>query len=335
MTPGSVPRSIHAMADLTTPMAVRVAATLSLVERAGGAGATAGQLAAASNTLASALERLLDHLVAVGVFERDAESGRYRATELGAQMAEDAPQGVKPLLDITCAGGRADLAFVELLETVTTGTPAYLHRYGREFWADIDADPRLRRSFDAQMEWRFRDQVTQIAQRFDWGRFADIVDVGGGDGNLLAAILQAHRGVHGRVLDLAPSATAATERFAAAGLGDRAQAIAGSFFDALPAGADAYLLSDIVHDWDDDRARLILTRCRQAAEPDGTVVVIEAVRGRGTGTAMDLSMLVQFGGRERTLDELVGLADGCGLTLTTTAAVSERRTALEFAVTAR
>lgn len=320
------------MADLATPMAIRVAATLSLAERAGRAGATAEQLAAETGTSAPALRRLLDHLVEVGVFDLDAESSRYRPTGLGAQMREDSPEGVKPLLDINCAGGRADLAFVDLLGTITTGAPAYAHRYGREFWADLDTEPELRRSFDAQMNWRFQVQAPQIAERFDWSRFAEILDVGGGDGPVLAAILHAHPDVRGRLLDLAPAAAAAAGRFAAAGLDDRAGAVAGSFFDPLPAGADAYVLSDILHNWDDDHARKILTGCRRAAAPNGTVVVIEPVRGQGASTAFDLFMLVCFGGRERTVDELAGLAAGCGLALRGSGPVAEGRTALEFGV---
>ncbi|WP_020646741.1 methyltransferase [Amycolatopsis balhimycina] len=322
--------SILAMAGLATPMAIRVAATLDLVEHAGPAGATAEQLATATGSSAPALRCLLDHLVAIGVFA--AESGRYRPTDLGAQLAEDAPEGIKPLLDIRCAGGRAELAFADLLETITTGAPAYERRYGREFWTDIDAEPALRRSFDAQMRWRFQAQAPQIAERFGWGRFPRILDVGGGNGTLLEAILLAHPELRGDVLDLAPSAAEATERFAAAGLADRAGAVAGSFFDPLPAGADAYLVSDILHDWDDDHARRILVRCREAAAPDGTVVVVEPVRNQGSDTAIDLFMLMCFAGRERTVDELTALAAGSGLTLRTTTPVSNGRTALEFGV---
>lgn len=317
-----------AMADLATPMSIRVAATLGLADRAR-TGATAEQLALETGTSAPALRRVLDHLVTAGVFAL--ESGRYRPTDLGAQLAEDAPSGVRPVLDINCAGGRAELAFVDLLDTVTTGEPAYVRRYGRDFWADIDAQPALRRSFDAQMKWRFEVQAPQIAERFDWSRFPEIVDVGGGDGNLLATILAAHPSVRGRVVDLAPSAEAATARFAATGLADRAGAVPGSFFDPLPAGADAYLLSNILHNWDDDHAREILTGCRRAAAPNGVVVVIEALLGEGVGTAMDLSMLTCFGGRERTLDDFVELAAGCGLALTGASPVSDERTALEFA----
>jgi 2,7-dihydroxy-5-methyl-1-naphthoate 7-O-methyltransferase len=245
-------------------------------------------------------------------------------------MAQDAPEGVKPLLDITCAGGRAELAFVDLLTTITNGVPAYVHRYGGEFWDDLDAEPQLRRTFDAQMNWRFRTEASQIATRFDWSRFPNIVDVGGGDGPLFLEILHAHPDVTGRILDLEPTATAAGERLAAAGLQHRASAIAGSFFDPLPAGADAYLLSDILHDWDNEHARRILTECRRAATPYGTVVVVDGIRGQSTGTAIDLFMLMCFAGKERTVEELCELAADCGLKFDSAVRVSDERTALEF-----
>jgi 2,7-dihydroxy-5-methyl-1-naphthoate 7-O-methyltransferase len=318
------------MADLATPMAVRVAATLGLAEHAGSAGATAEQLAAATGTAAPALRSLLDHLVTVGVFAHDPGSGRYRPTDLGARLRADDPEGLRPLFDIHSAGGRAELAFVDLLTTVTTGTPAYVQRYGRDFWADLDARPELRRSFDAQMNWRFQLQAAQIAERFDWSRFSEVLDVGGGDGVVLAAVLQARPDLRGRVLDLPPTAAAAARRFADSGLGDRADAVAGSFFDPLPAGADAFLLCDILHDWDDEHAREILTGCRRAAAPHGTVVVIESAGA--AGTAIDLFMLMCFGGRERTVDELVELAAGCGLVLRACGPVADGRTVLEFGV---
>ncbi len=316
-------QSILELAELATPMAIRVAATLGLAEHEEG---TAAELASATGTSPSALACLLDHLVTAGVFAFDAESGRYRPTELGRQLRDD---GVKRLLDIHAAGGRAELAFADLLGTITTGAAAYAHRYGRDFWTDIDAEPRLRSSFDAQMNWRFEVQAPQIAERFDWSRFPRIVDVGGGDGLVLAEILRAHPSVRGEVLDLAPSAAAAAERFAADGLADRAEAVPGSFFDPLPPGADAYVLSDILHDWDDDHARRILAGCRRAAGADGTVVVIEPLRD-GTSTAITLFLLMCFGGRERTVAELTDLAAAAGLTLRAAAKVSDGRTALEF-----
>ncbi|MFC0540535.1 methyltransferase [Kutzneria chonburiensis] len=315
--------SIMSMADLATPMAIRVAATLNLAEHAAD-GATADQLAADTGASAPILRRLLDHLVTIGVFTLD--DSRYRPTSLGSQLSD-----VKPLLDINRAGGRADLAFVELLHTITTGASAYTHRYGREFWADLDAQPSLRQSFDAQMAWRFVDHAGQIAASFPWGRFTSVVDAGGGDGNLLCAILSAHPGVRGTVVDLAPTTAPALARFAAAGIADRGTAVVGSFFDPLPAGADAYVLSDILHDWDDSHCRTILSRCRDAAGVDGTIVVIEPLIGHA-GTAMDLFMLMCFGGRERTVDQVTSLASECGLVLRGTTPVSEGRTALEFSL---
>jgi hypothetical protein len=317
--------SILSMADLATPMAIRVAATLNLAEHAVD-GATADQLAADTGTSAPILQRLLDHLVTVGVFTLDDD--QYRPTPLGAQLSH-----YKPLLDINRAGGRADLAFVELLHTITTGASAYTHRYGREFWADLDAQPSLRQSFDAQMAWRFVDHAGQIAANFPWDRFTSVIDAGGGDGNLLCAILSAHPGVRGTVVDLAPTTAPALARFDAAGVSSRGTAVAGSFFDPLPAGADAYVLSDILHDWDDSHCRTILSRCRDAAGSDGTIVVIEPLIGHA-GTAMDLFMLMCFGGRERTVDQLTSLASECGLVLRGTTPVSEGRTALEFSLPA-
>lgn len=259
------------LADLATPMSIRVAATLGLAGRAGTEGATADRLATDTGSHEPALRRLLDHLVSVGVFDHDPDTDRYRPTSLGAQMSADAPEGVSILLDIDTAGGRGELAFVDLLHTVTTGGSAYAHRYGRDFWDDLDAHPHLRRSFDAQMNWRFRQQAPQIAERFDWSRFRRILDV--------------------------------------------------------------YLLSDIVHDWDDGHARQILTRCRDAAATDdAAVVLIEPVRGHGAGTGIDLFMLLCFGGRERSIDELTRLAANAGLEPRSVVPVADGRMALELTV---
>jgi len=319
--------TILAMADLATPMSIRVAATLGLAERAGSGGATAEHLAGETGTSAPALRRLLDHLVTIGVFDFDSTSSRFRPTSLGRQLTEEWP---KMLLDINRAGGRADLAFVDLLGTIITGAAAYPQRYGRGFWSDLGDNPELRSSFDAQMNRRFQVQATQIAERFNWSRFSRILDVGGGDGTVLTAILQAHPAVRGRVLDVAPTALAAARRFAAAGLGDRAGSVPGSFFDPLPVGADAYVLSDILHDWDDEHTRRILTECRKAATPDTVVVVIEALRGQGSDTAFDLLLLMCFAGHERTVDELAALAAECGLELRGSSPVTDERTAMEF-----
>lgn len=137
-----------------------------------------------------------------------------------------------------------------MLHSVTTGEAGYPRRFGRAFYDDLAEHPRLRASFDRQMTDRFRAQVPGIVAGYDWSRFATIVDVGGGHGTLLAAILAVNPGVRGHLVDLGPTATEAGDTFRAQRVDDRAQVTVGSFFDPLPPGAGAYLLSDILHNWD-------------------------------------------------------------------------------------
>jgi len=233
---------IRALAGLGTPMALRVAVTLGLPDRLRHNG-TAAQVADELGLAPIPLGLLLDHLATIGIVERTGNG--YRTTAVGAVLCRDADNGLTNFLHLDMAGGRAEMAFVELLHSVTTGQAGYAHRFGQDFWADLDEHPHLRASFDKQMTDRFLVQVPQIVAGFGWGRFASVVDVGGGHGTLLAAIMAAHPGLRGHLVDLEPAAAGARRVFAERGLGDRATATAGSFFEPLPGGADAYLLCDI------------------------------------------------------------------------------------------
>ncbi|MFI9455723.1 methyltransferase [Amycolatopsis sp. NPDC052450] len=316
------------LAGLATPMALRVAVTLGLPDRLSGDGATAGDLAAELGQAPLALDLLLGHLTTLGVLERT--STGYRTTGYGANLRADAGNGLAGLLDMNAAGGRGDLAFVELAHSVATGQAGYIRRYGQDFWADLAEHPHLRETFDRQMTQRFLTQVPGLVAGFDWARFGTIVDVGGGHGSLLAAILKANPAMRGHLVDLAPTAAVAEKELREQGLEDRTEVTAASFFDPLPAGADAYLLSDILHDWDDEHAHRILARCAEAAGPGGRVLVIEAVGGIGAQTEWDLAMLVLYGGRERRLDELRELAAAHGLVLDSVSTLTEQRSLLEF-----
>jgi SAM-dependent methyltransferase len=318
--------TILRMASLATPMALRVAVTLGLPDRLRGEEVAVDRLAEDLGVAPVPLGLLLGHLTALGFFERTATG--YRTTGYGEHLCGDSL--ITVLLNLDTAGGRAELAFAELLHSVTTGQAGYDRRYGRDFWTDLAEHPPLRESFDRQMEHRLRAEVPQLAAGYDWGRFATVVDVGGGPGTLLAAILAAHPGTRGRLVDLDVAAAART--FAAHGLEDRAEAVARSFFDPLPAGADAYLLCDILHDWDDEHAGRVLARCVEAARPAGRVLVVEPVGGRRAGTDMDLAMLVIFGGRERRVAEFEVLASAHGLVLDAVTDVSGGRSLLEFRI---
>jgi predicted O-methyltransferase YrrM len=142
-----------------------------------------------------------------------------------------------------------------------------------------------------------------------------VVDVGGGNGDLLTAMLRAYPALRGTVFDLPDTAETARKALAAAGLADRGDVVSGSFFDPLSPGAGGYLLSAILHDWDDDAARAILRRCAEAAGTDGAVFVVEKIGtdGESLRTGMDLRMLAYFGGRERGVAELTALAETAGL----------------------
>lgn len=324
--------SIRRLAGLATPMALRVAVTLGLPDRLLGTGASAGELADELAVDPVALELLLGHLATLGIVERT--TAGYRTTGYGAVLGADAGNGLIDLLHLDAAGGRAELAFVELAHSITTGRAGYPRRYGRDFWADLAEHPPLRESFDRQMTHRIRDQIPRLVAGFEWSRFATLVDVGGGRGAVLAAILAAHPHMHGCLVDLDPTATAARRTFGAHGLGERARAVTGSFFDPLPAGAQAYLLLDILHDWDDEHAHRILGRCAEAVEPGGSVLIIEPVGGLRAGTEFDLAMLVMYGGRERRVEEFRELAAPHGLELNAVLELTEQRCLLEFRLSA-
>jgi hypothetical protein len=307
---------LRALADLATPMAVRVAATVRAVDHIAAGRRTAAEIARAAGVHAGALDRVLRHLVTVGLLTRDA-AGRYATTELGEQLRDDHPAGKRKWLDMAGGVGRGDLSFVELAHTVRTGEPAYPVRYGESFWADLDADPGLSASFDALMGHHIETDAADIADAYDWTPLGHVVDVGGGSGTLLGVLLAAHPVLTGTVVDLPGPAARARQRFVHSGLSDRAAAVPGSFFDPLPSGAGGYVLSAIIHDWDDEHAVAILRRCAEAAGDRGVVLVIEAVGadGESADTAMDLRMLAYNGGRERGLTELCALADRAGLTM--------------------
>ncbi|WP_327093377.1 methyltransferase [Nocardia vinacea] len=320
------------MAGLATPMALRVAVTLGLPDRLLGDGACVDELAVELTVAPVALDLLLGHLATLGVVERT--STGYRTTGYGTNLCADAGNGLIDLLHLDAAGGRAELAFVELAHSITTGQAAYARRYGQDFWADLAEYPYLRESFDRQMAHRFREQIPRIVAGFDWSRFSSIVDVGGGQGSLLAAILAAHPRMHGHLVDLEPTAAQAHHTFSAHDLDGRTQVTAGSFFDPLPAGAQAYLLVDILHDWDDEHAHRILNRCVEAAYPAGRVLIIEPVGGLGAASEFNLAMLVMYGGRERRIDEFRTLAAPHGLILDTVTDLTDQRCLLEFRLAA-
>ena len=307
---------LWAIADLATPMAVRVAATLRLADHIAAGRTTVEALATAVQADQDALGRVMAHLVTTGVLTRTGDE--FGLTSLGSQLRDDHPDGMRQWLDIEGAVGRADLCFVHLLHTVRTDDAAFPRQFGRPYWDDLAADAGLASSFDALMGGRLTADAPVVAAAYPWGALEYVVDVGGGNGTLLIAILRAHAGLRGTVIDLAGPIGRAEQAIAAAGLTDRADAQVVSMFDELPAGAGGYVLSGVLHDWPDEDAVRILRRCAEAAAPAGKVLVIEdniGAGGRAVDTSGDLRMLAYVRGRDRTVDQLGQLAASVGLAL--------------------
>lgn|SRR5262245_15856120 len=246
-------------------MAVRVAATLRIADHIARGTHTAESLAEAVNSHAATLDRLLRHLATIGLVRRD-DAGRYLLTPLGEPLRSDQPHAMRDRLDIAGAVGRADLCFVRLLHCIRTGEPAYAVQYGRSFWLGGPCGRCIaRRALDSLMGADVTAEAPAIVAAYNWSTLGTVVDVGGGTGALLIALLAAHPTLQGIVIDLPAAVDVARTALAAAGVADRAEVVAGSFFDPLPPGAGGYVLSAIVHNWNDDAAQAILRRCADAA----------------------------------------------------------------------
>lgn len=305
--------ALFALADSLWPHAVRVAATLRLADRLAARPRQVGDLAEECAVDADALGRLLGYLASRGVFRR---TGRTTFALNGAArlLCDDHPTRLRAWLDVDSMGGRVDRAAAGLLDTVRTGEPAYPKIFGRALWDDLAAAPDLVAAFNRYTAARTSRWAADVLAGYDWSRARHVVDVGGGDGTLLARILTAHPTLVGTLVDLPKPAAAAGEALAAAGLADRCAVVAGSFFDPLPTTGDVYLLANVVSAWADRDAVAILRRCAQAAGADGRVLVVERnAPDEAESAALDLTALVLLGGRLRDLDALGSLAVAAGM----------------------
>ncbi|MFI7132686.1 methyltransferase [Nonomuraea sp. NPDC050153] len=323
-------QALTPLMDLVTPMALRVAITLRLPDLIDDNGSDIDDLAAAAGADPDALARLLRHLISRGVFT-EPRPGTFAVNDTAAQLRRDHPSETWRWLDLDGFGGRMDLAFTGLADTVRTGRPAWPAVFGAPLWPYLDANPELSASFDATMA--ADDGYRELAEGYDWPALTRVADVGGGTGVLLAELLLRHDGLRGVLIDLPDTAARGRRYLAGRGLADRCQTIGCSFFDELPGGADAYVLNRVLHDWADAEASAILRRCAAAAGPSGRVLILESLSGPQADPAafaeMNLRMLVLTGGRERTVDDYRALAASSGLRLSAVHDVPPRHTVIE------
>jgi 2,7-dihydroxy-5-methyl-1-naphthoate 7-O-methyltransferase len=231
-------RALAPLMDLVTPMALRVAATLRLADEMpdqDNGAIPAGELARRAGADADALTRLLRHLVQHGVFS-EPRPGEFAVNQIAALLRADHPAGMRTWLDLDGFGGRMDLAFTALVHTVRTGEPAWAQVFGQPFWPYLDANPEISAAFDQTMA-AGASYWAAIADGFDWSAATHVVDVGGGTGALLGAVLTRNPGLRGTLLDLPEAVARGAACLIGLGLAGRFGVAGQSFFDPLPAGA--------------------------------------------------------------------------------------------------
>lgn len=277
-------------------------------------GAVAGELGANPDLL----RRLMRALAGVGILE-EGEDGRFSNTPIGALLTKIAPGSMRNaalyLPDDPCWR-----AWAELPRTVRDGAIPFELAHGRTFWDMVKSDSVVADRFNGFMASQTDAFVPQLLGAFDFSKVEHIVDVGGGNGGLVAAILMAHPSARAILFDLEAGLEGADEYLQARGVKDRCELVPGSFFDSVPAGADVYLLRLILHDWQDDRAAQILSTCRRAMRPGARLFVIDhllpvrAIEGPRERQAllMDMHMHVLYGARERTEEEMIGMLKAAG-----------------------
>jgi SAM-dependent methyltransferase len=306
--------------------ALAVVVELGIADRVAMAPQTATQLATDLGLNADAVYRLLRMLAAEGIFAEN-EGGLFEHTPSSAVLVTDAEGSLASLLrlpwqDVIWA------TYLQLPHTLVTGEPAFDKAHGQPFFDFLGANPEINALFDTAMALISGPEDAAVAAAMDFGRFKSVVDVGGGQGGLLAAILARHLDLVGVLFD--QPQVLADSRYITGELVKRCKLVAGDFFDSLPQGHGAYVLKRIVHDWDDTAAVKLLSNCAAVLEPEGRLLIVEAILKPGNEAdpvkSQDVGMMLLTQGRERTEVEYHRLLESAGLQLAaihpTAAAVS-------------
>ncbi|MDT7602574.1 MAG: hypothetical protein QOF61_571 [Acidobacteriota bacterium] len=308
---------LQMIAGFWVSRAIYAAAKLGVADLVADAPKSVEELAAATEMHAPSLYRVLRALSSVGIFAEDGE-GRFAQTPLSATLLTDAPGSLR-WLAMTELGEEHYPAWEELLFSVKTGERAFDRRFNKPVWEFFAENPENARIFNNAMTGTTAMIIEGVLGAYDFSTARQLIDVGGGHGELLASILKASPRASGVLFDAPQVVAGARERLEAAGVAERCEIVGGDFFESVPAGADAYTLKWILHDWDDEQSVRILKNVRRAITDGGRLLIIEAVIPKGNephfGKFIDLNMLVMTGGRERTEDEFRALLNASGFRL--------------------
>jgi orsellinic acid C2-O-methyltransferase len=277
-------------------------------------------LAARLDAHEPSLHRLLRALVLFGVL--DETDGRYALTDRGQLLRGDMPGSIRNLTMLFCCD-EVWRSWGQLEYSVRTGMPSWDHVLGLDNFEYLESHPALNAVFNRAMGEGSRVAAPGVVGAYDFSDASVVVDVGGGNGTLIAAILQAHPHLRGVLFDLPSGAETAESVLAAGGVVDRCDVVVGDFFDSVVEGGDIYVIKSVIHDWDDARSVTILEHCRTAMPDDGTLLVVEpimpaSVAGSQEAWGMvmsDLNMLAVAAGKERTQQEFTELLGSAGFRL--------------------
>lgn len=282
-----------------------VAAKLGLADRLADGAKSAEALAVPTGTHAPSLYRLMRTLASLGLLTEDGEH-RFALTPLGEALKSGAPGSARASV-LTLAGDWVWRGFEHLLYSVETGKSGIEKSLGEPLFDWLGKHPEDASLFSETMIGFHGMEPAAVAAAYDFSGLQTIVDVGGASGHLLTTVLGSHPGPRGVLFDLPHVVCDAPALIHARGLADRVTVESGSFFEAVPVGGDAYLLSHIIHDWTEDQCLTILANCRRGMKPDSRLLIIEMVLPPGDGPhpgkMLDMMMLVGPGGQERTKEE--------------------------------
>jgi hypothetical protein len=296
---------------------VYVAAKLDIADHLAGRPQTADELAPATKCDAKTLYRFLRTLANFEIVTLGAD-GRFALTPVGDALRSDAPGHAHSAI-LTLGGPACWNAWGELLYAVETGSPAFDKANGKPMFDFLAEHPDDARRFSETMLAVHSAEPPAVAAAYDFSSADVVVDVGGASGSMLGNVLTRHASPRGVLFDLPQATTGAPAMLRKHGVEDRVTIEHGSFFDSVPAGADIYILSHIIHDWNDAQSLAILGNCRRAMKPTSRLLLVELVLSDvgapGYGSS-DISMLVFVGGAERTAHEYSTLLAGAGLEMT-------------------
>jgi hypothetical protein len=284
---------------------VLVAAQLDLADRLAARPKSAAQLAAELGLHAPALYRFMRSLAGMGVLT-EVEPQTFALTPLGEALKKNAPGSARAAI-LTLAGELVTRSWDQMLYSLKTGKTALEHVFGKPLFELLAEQPEAASLFSETMVGFHGAEPPAVADAYDFSAFESIVDVGGATGNLLVHILRRHRQPRGVLFDLPHVVRDAPALLKAHGMADRVTIESGSFFEAVPHGHEAYMLSHIIHDWTEELCLSILGHCRRAVAPNGRLLIIEMVLPEGDtphpGKMLDMMMLMGPGGQERTGEE--------------------------------